>query len=59
LDAKDFRNDDYVWAGEGSLKFFPFEIEEFTRLKIGEIEGACYFENGCIVTGSEVLHSWV
>jgi len=59
LDAKDFRNDDYVWAGDGSLKFFPSEIEEFTRLKVKEIERAYYFENGCTITGGEVLHSWV
>jgi hypothetical protein len=58
-DLENYRNDDYVWAGDGSLEFYPSELEEFTRLKIKEIKGAYYFENGCTITGGEVLHSWV
>lgn len=59
LDANDFKNDDEVWAGEGTIQLFPSELEEFTRLTVKEVIGAYYFENGCTITGGEILHSWV
>lgn len=59
LYAQDFCNDEYVWAGDGTIKLFPSEIEEFTRLKPIEVLGAYYFENGCTITGGEILHRWV
>ncbi len=58
LHMEDFRFGE-AWSGEGSIKLYPSEIEEHTRLVPKEIVGAYYYTNGCTITGGEVLHSWV
>ncbi len=58
LNAENFKSG-RVFAGKGDLKMFESELEEFTVLKPKEVLGAYYFENGCTITGGEVLHSWV
>lgn len=59
MHAEDFRNGEDVWAGEGTIKLFPSDLEEFTRLIPKEVIGAYYYTNGCTITGGEVLHNWV
>ena len=58
LHATDFRTG-AAFAGKAELKLFPSVLEEHTSLEVREILGGYYFENGCTVTGGEVLHSWV
>lgn len=48
-----------AYAGKAELKLFPSVLEEHTSLEVREIIGGYYFENGCTITGGEVLHSWV
>lgn len=59
IHMEDFRNGEDVWAGNGTIKLFPSELEEFTRLVPKEVIGAFYYTNGCTITGGEVLHNWV
>ena len=48
-----------AFGGSGKIKLFPSSLEEHTDLAVREVIGACYFENGCTITGGTVLHSWV
>jgi hypothetical protein len=48
-----------LWAGRGTLRFFPFEIEEHLPLAPLEILGAYHFSSGYSFPGGEVLHRWV
>ncbi|MGI6448858.1 MAG: acetoacetate decarboxylase family protein [Desulfitobacteriia bacterium] len=59
IHAEDFRHGEDVWAGNGTIKLFPSELEEFTRLVPKEVIGAFYYTNGCTITGGEVLHNWL
>lgn len=58
LHMEDFRFGE-AWSGEGSIKLYPSEIEEHSRLVPKEIVGAYYYTNGCTITGGDVLHRWV
>lgn len=58
LNTENFRNGD-AWAGKGTIKLFPSEVEEYTRLIPKEVIGAYYYTNGCTITGGEVLYNWV
>jgi len=59
MHAEDFRHGEDVWAGNGTIKLFPSELEEFTRLVPKEVIGAYYYTNGCTITGGEILHNWL
>ena len=58
ITATDFRKG-VAFAGKGHLKLIPSVLDEHTSLEVREIVGGHYFENGCTITGGEVLHSWV
>jgi hypothetical protein len=48
-----------VWSGEATIKLFPSEIEEHTRLEPKEVIGGYCFTGGSTILGGELLHSWV
>jgi hypothetical protein len=58
LGATNFRYGETVWAGEGSLKFIPSEIEEHTLLSPTEVLGAYVYSSGYTFPGAEILHTW-
>ncbi len=58
LNMEDIRHGD-VWSGEGTIKLYQSNLEEYTMLKPREVVGAYYYTNGCTIKGGEVLHSWV
>ncbi len=58
LNATDLREGP-AYQGDAELKLLPSALEEHTNLAVREILGGWYFENGCTITGGEVLHSWV
>lgn len=59
LGAKDWHWDPVVWAGKGTLDFFPSEIEEHMSLKPLEVLGAYRYRNGYTFDGAEVLYDWL
>jgi acetoacetate decarboxylase len=59
LGAENVRYGADIWAGRGTLKFFPSEIEEHLPLGPLEILGAYHFSSGYSFPGGEVLHRWV
>jgi Acetoacetate decarboxylase len=59
LGAENVRYGEDIWAGKGSLKFLPSEIEEHMPLAPQEIISAYHFTSGFSFPGGEVLHSWV
>jgi len=59
LGAENVRYGDDIWAGEGSLRFFPSEIEEHMPLAPREIIGAYHYTSGYTFPGGQVLHRWV
>src|SRR5262249_61660734 len=59
LGAENARYGDNLWAGRGTLRFFPSEIEEHLPLAPLEILGAYHFSSGYSFPGGEVLHRWV
>ena len=58
LGAEDWRYDDTIWAGKGTLKFYESEIEEHMDFKPIEIIGAYRFRNGYTFPGAERLYDW-
>jgi hypothetical protein len=59
LGAENVRYGENLWAGRGTLTFFPSEIEEHLPLAPREILGAYHFSSGYSFSGGEVLHRWV
>jgi acetoacetate decarboxylase len=59
LGAENVRYGENIWAGRGTLRFFPSEIEEHLPLAPLEILGAYHFSSGYSFPGGEVLHRWV
>lgn len=59
LGAENWNWDPDVWAGKGSLEFFPSEIEEHMSLKPLEVLGAYRYRNGYTFAGGEVVHDWL
>jgi acetoacetate decarboxylase len=58
LGAENVRYGEVTWAGSGSLRFFPSEIEEHVLLAPREVLGAYRFSSGYSFPGGEVLHRW-
>jgi Acetoacetate decarboxylase (ADC) len=48
-----------LWAGRGTLTFFPSEIEEHMSFAPLEVLGAYHFSSGYSFPGGQVLHRWV
>jgi len=59
LEAENVRYGENLWAGRGTLTFFPSEIEEHMPLAPLEVLGAYHFSSGYSFTGGQVLHRWV
>ncbi len=59
LNAENVRYGKELWAGQGTLEFFPSEIEEHMPLAPLEVLGGYRFASGYSFTGAEVLHRWV
>ncbi len=59
LGAENVRISDDIWTGEGSLEFYPSELEEHMPLQPEEVLGAYHFSSGYTFPGGELLHSWV
>ena len=59
LGADNLRFSEDIWAGKGTLTFFPSDIEEHMVLAPREIIGAYHFSSGYSFPGGEVLHKWV
>lgn len=58
LGAENVRYGEASWAGRGTLKFFPSEIEEHTLLAPREVIAAFRYSCGYSFPGGEVLHRW-
>jgi len=59
LGVANLRFSEDIWAGNGTLTFFPSEIEEHMTLVPREIIGAYHFGLGYSFPGGEVLYKWV
>jgi Acetoacetate decarboxylase (ADC) len=59
LEAENLRYGEDLWAGRGTLRFFPSEIEEHLPIAPLEVLGAFHFSSGYTFPGGEVLHRWV
>jgi len=55
-DGRECPHGENLWAGRGTLRFFPSEIEEHLPLAPLEILGAYHFSSGYSFPGGEVLH---
>ncbi len=58
LAAENLRYGDTTWAGSGTLRFFPSEIEEHALLVPREVMAAYRYSSGYSFPGGEVLHRW-
>lgn len=59
LGVANLRFSEDIWAGNGTLTFFPSDIEEHMTLVPREIIGAYHFSLGYSFPGGEVLFKWV
>ena len=58
LGPENVRYGENLWAGRGTLTFFPSEIEEHMPLAPLEVLGAYQFSSGYSISGGQVLHRW-
>ena len=58
LEATDIRTG-CAYTGSGHIELLPSHLEEHTNLKVVNVTGGYYFENGCTIVGGKVLHNWV
>jgi acetoacetate decarboxylase len=59
LGATDIRLGCEAWTGNGTLRFFPSDLEEHMPLAPLEVLGGYRFSSGYTYPGGKVLHRWV
>ena len=59
LGATDIRLGREAWTGNGTLRFFPSDLEEHMPLAPLEVLGGYRFSSGYTYPGGKVLHRWV
>jgi acetoacetate decarboxylase len=58
LKSENVQYGERFWLGDGSLNFYPSDVETYSSLEPKRVEGAYHFHSGYTFSGGEVLYKW-